>query len=86
MISVYEFNPGLELPFEYRKNMLLAIQEVEQAAHILQAPNGPRIFDAYITTPPNNDRYAGDAYIIKTINPSIKKPKKRKRWWKRHDR
>jgi hypothetical protein len=88
-MNAYYLEPCMQLNNEELARLALALQEIEKAVHKLNAPNGLRVFDAYITTTSPDLQYAGDTFIVKyktnTKNKQIRR--KRKKWWSwRRDR
>lgn len=83
-MNTYYLEPCLALNDRERTRLRNAIHEVEHAIHLLDAPNGLRVFDAHVTTAPTRGQYAGNAFVIKQHTKRRIKPRKtkRRRWWR----
>ena len=83
-MNAYYLEPGLALNERERARISHAITEVERAVHLVDAPDGMRVFDAYVTTSPTHGQYAGNAYVLQQRTSRRIKPRARKqqrRWW-----
>ena len=87
-MNAYYIEPGLALSDDQRVRLAQAVTEVERAVRLLEAPNGLRIFDAYITTMPPDERNAGAAYVLppRAEDRSTRSSKRRSWWRRRRDR